>query len=373
MIVLSPVSIRIVSPVAMEKISAPCAMRWPNGLFAAHSLFVCNSYQSPVSPAKLTMSVSVIVRPGVATSSPISNSSKYFPIGFSSDQSWFHEHQEMLLRQEVSGLFPHQPDRGHFHTHLLLRHFMQPLDRHARVFAAVLDQHDAPARVEAADDAFHHFPRVRELVIGVHHQHHVNPVRGQLRIGFSSLHRDHVVRAGFLLPLLDEREHFRLNVHGVNLPPWDERTDAEGEIAGSRADVGDIIRRFELQISDHLTRQFGLFAVGPFEPAGSLMPHDVGDLAAQVKFADAVRVVLRALLINRGLLLSGGLPGSLRGPAGRPVQADGDDEDARCEQTLRSLTHCFAPPSLLRLPSWWELMPARPGGSRPLRRRSWQT
>src|SRR5215471_955103 len=55
-------------------------MRWPNGPRAASSLFVWISFQSPVSAAKFTISVSVIVRPAELDSWPDSNSSKYFPI-----------------------------------------------------------------------------------------------------------------------------------------------------------------------------------------------------------------------------------------------------------------------------------------------------
>src|SRR5579864_7528176 len=47
----------------MLNISAPCAMRCPNGPFAEYSAFMCNSTKSPDSPAKFTMSASVTVLP----------------------------------------------------------------------------------------------------------------------------------------------------------------------------------------------------------------------------------------------------------------------------------------------------------------------
>ena len=47
--------------------------------------------------------------------------------------------------------------------------------------------------------------------------------------------------------------------------------------------------------------RFLLLAFRALEPIGRLMAHDVGDLAAQVKLADPIRVVVAAHLVARRL------------------------------------------------------------------------
>ena len=44
---------------------------------------------------------------------------------------------------------------------------------------------------------------------------------------------------------------------------------------------------------------FFLLALGPVQPAGRLVAHDLGDLPAHVELADAVRVMLLARLVTR--------------------------------------------------------------------------
>src|SRR5204862_3313406 len=64
-------------PLAIENTPKPCAIGRRNGVVLANSWSMWIGLKSPLKPAKLTMSVSVIVRPPEVHSWPTSMSSKY--------------------------------------------------------------------------------------------------------------------------------------------------------------------------------------------------------------------------------------------------------------------------------------------------------
>src|SRR5262249_4614470 len=64
-------------PLPIEKTAKPCAIGRRNGVGLANSASMWIGLKSPLKPGKLTMSVSVIVRPPDVHSWPTSRSSKY--------------------------------------------------------------------------------------------------------------------------------------------------------------------------------------------------------------------------------------------------------------------------------------------------------
>jgi hypothetical protein len=59
------------------------------------------------------------------------------------------------------------------------------------------------------------------------------------------------------------------------------------------------IGRFELHMLNDLLWCFGLCPLWAFEPLGAGHAHHLGNLAAHIKFADAVRMVLGARFVHR--------------------------------------------------------------------------
>src|SRR5262249_40379674 len=155
------------------------------------------------------------------------------------------------------------------------------------------------AGLQAFDNAFHHFAWVGKFVVSVHEQHYIHRRTGQLGIGLVAEDGLDVVGIALFFAAFDDGQHFGLNVHGQDFALFDHWGDAEAEIAGARANVSDYIRWFQVHLLDDFVRQFGLFAVGTFQPSSALVAHHVGDLAAHVKFADAVGVVVGAGFVNR--------------------------------------------------------------------------
>ena len=68
---------------------------------------------------------------------------------------------------------------------------------------------------------------------------------------------------------------------------------------GAQAEAGEHPRAQPLEHLDQPGRLFLLFPLGPVEPAGGLVAHDQGDLAAHVELAGAVGVVVGPLLVPR--------------------------------------------------------------------------
>jgi hypothetical protein len=59
----------------------------------------------------------------------------------------FPKHDDVLLRQSADGFHPVERVKVHFLAHLHLGHFVNPLDRHVRIFPAKLHEYNAPARL----------------------------------------------------------------------------------------------------------------------------------------------------------------------------------------------------------------------------------
>ena len=177
---------------------------------------------------------------------------------------------------------------------------MERLDGHFRVLGAELDEDDAPVRLQRLADRLKHFVGMIEFVIDVHHQDQVQRVALQLRVGDGAKHtfdvRDFPLRHFFG----EQVEHFLLDIDGVNEPAFADRfRHAPTVVAGARADIRHGVARFELQGFEQKFRFLLVFAFRAFQPVRRLMAHDVGDFAAEVKFADAVGVVLLTVFVTR--------------------------------------------------------------------------
>ena len=96
----------------------------------------------------------------------------------------------------------------------------------------------------------------------------------------------------------EQVEHFLLDIDGVNEALiTDEVRHAPTVVTGASPNVRNPVAGLQFQRLEEQIRFLLGFAFGPFQPVGRLMAHDVGDLAAQVKFADAIRVVYLAELV----------------------------------------------------------------------------
>src|SRR5436190_1086895 len=73
--------------------------------------------------------------------------------------------------------------------------------------------------------------------------------------------------------------------------------DAEREVTAAGADVRDDVSGPELERLHQFRRLLLPLALGTFQPAGPLMPHHLGNLAAHVELADTVGVVDAADLV----------------------------------------------------------------------------
>src|SRR6185295_12421988 len=74
----------------------------------------------------------------------------------------------------------------------------------------------------------------------------------------------------------------------------DEFRQLHGVKPAAGPEVRNDIAGFDVQGRHQLGDFFFLLAFRPFEPAGALVAHDLSDLAAQIEFAGAVRIVLLA-------------------------------------------------------------------------------
>ncbi len=99
-------------------------------------------------------------------------------------------------------------------TDLADAHLVLLADRHARVLAAELDQHQAPARLERRLQLAHERLRRRQLVIDVDHQQQVEGLLRQHRIVGAALHELDVAEPLAGDAGAQEIEHARLQVGG---------------------------------------------------------------------------------------------------------------------------------------------------------------
>jgi hypothetical protein len=217
----------------------------------------------------------------------------------------------MLPRKYVQRRPPGQRMHRHFLDDLLLAHFMNEFDRHRRVFQAELHERQPTARFEGLGHRFGHLVRVRKFMINVDEKDQIARIRRQFGIGFRAEHGFDIGPFGPFRLLIDEVEHFLLDVDGEDLSFLsNDLRQSKRVIPAPRADVGDDVSRLEPQ---RLVKQgwaFFFFALGAFEPSGRLVSHHQGDFATHVKLASTVRIVVLAKLILRlfrfGLIVGDG-------------------------------------------------------------------
>ncbi len=87
----------------------------------------------------------------------------------------------------------------------------------------------------------------------------------------------------------EETEHFRLDVDGDDFSLGDQWCDAEGVVAGARADIGDDGVRVEVEEGNGFGGGFLFFAFGAFEPAHAGVSHDLGNFAAHEDFSGPIQ------------------------------------------------------------------------------------
>ncbi len=139
-------------------------------------------------------------------------------------------------------------------------------------------------------------------MIDVHEQDQIDAGGRQFRVGQGAQDRLDVFYLLLGLALVDEIQHFLLNVHGEELAlVADALGNAKGVVAAAGAHVGNHVAGFEFQRIQQFRAVFLFLALGTFEPAGGLEAHHLGDLTAHVEFADAVRIVLAARFVARFL------------------------------------------------------------------------
>ncbi len=157
------------------------------------------------------------------------------------------------------------------------------------IFGPVLDEDDAAAVPESANDAGQHFVRKLELVVDVNHDREIDARRGELHVVDRSKHRANprqLVAAGQLAELAD---HFRLHVDGEDdTTRADYPRHAPRDEAGTRADVGDGHARRKMQLAKEQVGALFCFALGALEPWCRLPTHNLRDLSPHVGLADAV-------------------------------------------------------------------------------------
>jgi len=120
----------------------------------------------------------------------------------------------------------------------------------------------------------------------------------QARVRLRTLDCDDIV--GFELPfvLFDDGEHCGLDVHSVDRALRYHVADAQGEIAGACTYISHNIGRFELHMLNDLLWCFGLYTLRAFEPLCAGHAHHLGDLAAHIKFSDAIGMVLGTCFVH---------------------------------------------------------------------------
>ena len=91
--------------------------------------------------------------------------------------------------------------------------------------------------------------------------------------------------------------------------------EAKAEVAAAGADVGDDGSFLDFEDLHELAGAFLILALGPFEPTGGLMAHDLGNLAIHVELADAVGIMVGTHHVARRI--------------GGEQRAAGEQEDAQ--------------------------------------------
>jgi len=143
-------------------------------------------------------------------------------------------------------------------------------------------------------------------MVNIHHQNHVQRFSRQLRIGDGAQHRPHVAYTRSRHFVGENVQHLRLYLLRIDPTGFvcrrvgtDRFCQQPGVIAGARPNIRHDITRFKLEQRDEQVGAFFLLPFRTFQPIGGLMPHYVGNLAAQIKFANTIRVMIRPEFVKR--------------------------------------------------------------------------
>ena len=144
-----------------------------------------------------------------------------------------------------------------------------------------------------------HFPGMVAFMIHVHQDDQVEGSGRELRIGDVAQDRGDVGDTVGQDIGSEDGQHLRLDVVGVDMPQGADRLgQTPGQVAAAGADVAHAVAGRE---SEGLDQSGGFLLVFPFlafEPRGSLVRHEMGDLPAQVPFTHAVEGA-GAVLVGR--------------------------------------------------------------------------
>ena len=146
----------------------------------------------------------------------------------------------MLSRQSGNEAIEPESFRFNFRSHIRDAHPVRRSDRNARIFFAILDQHQFSVGSQCPAEASKHLLRMPQLVIHVDEQRQVDGVFRKMRVDFAALNDDHVRQMFGLYFVLDDAKHGRLNVVGEHLAAWPhEPCKACCHIPGAGANVCD--------------------------------------------------------------------------------------------------------------------------------------
>ena len=124
----------------------------------------------------------------------------------------------MLPRQHVDHALDAEAVGAELLAHLADAHLVLLADRHARILAPELDQHQAPARLERLLQLADEGLRRRQLVVDVDHQQQIEGLRRQHRIVGAALHELDVGHRLAGEPGPDDRQHARLQIGRDDAP-----------------------------------------------------------------------------------------------------------------------------------------------------------
>ena len=88
------------------------------------------------------------------------------------------EDYDVLRWQGLNGADVFEPYCLHLLLKLVHRHLMHFLDRKLGIFLTVLDEHHPSTRLQRLTDLGHHFIRLGEFVIDIHHWYRVHAAGG---------------------------------------------------------------------------------------------------------------------------------------------------------------------------------------------------
>ena len=207
------------------------------------------------------------------------------------------QHDDVLPGQHVDHAFDAEAVGAELLAHLADAHLVLLADRHARILAPELDQHQPAVALQRLLQLADEDLRRRQLVVDVDHQQQVERLRRQHGIVGASLDD---LDVGHLLARhsrLDDLEHARLQVGGDDAAG---RSDGLGQadrvVARSRADVGDDVARLQAEGGDRLRRRFFLLALGTIEPRRAFDAHRRREHAS----TDRVPALLRRARDHQG-------------------------------------------------------------------------